>query len=85
VIVLIVLAGIKPLEERFRRRNQARSLTLLTRHGEFSLDVLKQTAGPLSNRVQQFVMQQAGPRRSTRSRSPLPASPKPSSRISFES
>ncbi|MCW6507767.1 MgtC/SapB family protein [Lichenifustis flavocetrariae] len=60
VIVLIVLAGIKPLEERYRRRNQTRSLSLLTRRGVFSLDVLKQVAGPFSHRVQQFVMQQSG-------------------------
>ena len=60
VIVLLVLAGIKPLEERYRRNNQARRLLLLTRRGEFSLDALKDAAGPFARRVQQFVMQGSG-------------------------
>lgn len=60
VIVLLVLAGIKPLEERYRRNNQARRLSLLTRRGEFSIDVLKEAAGPFARRVQHFVMQGSG-------------------------
>jgi putative Mg2+ transporter-C (MgtC) family protein len=60
VIVLVVLAGIKPLEERYRRSNQARRLSLLTRRGEFSIDLLRDAAGPFARRVQQFVMQASG-------------------------
>ena len=60
VIVLLVLAGIKPLEEHFRRNNQVRRLMLLTRRGEFSIDVLKEASGPFARRVQQFVMQGSG-------------------------
>jgi putative Mg2+ transporter-C (MgtC) family protein len=60
VVVLLVLAGVKPLEEHYRRSNQARRLSLLTRRGEFSIDILKETAGPFARRVQQFVMRQSG-------------------------
>ena len=48
VIILAVLAGIKPLEERYRRRLQTRNLTLLATRGQFSIDILKDVAGPLA-------------------------------------
>ena len=59
-IVLGVLAGLKPIEERYRRRMQTRSVTLLARHGEFSLDILKHLSGGHSRRVRQFVLKPSG-------------------------
>ncbi len=59
-IVLGVLAGLKPVEERYRRRMQTRGLTLLARHGEFSLDALNQVSGAHARRVRQFVLRPSG-------------------------
>ena len=60
VIILAVLAGIKPLEERYRRRLQTRNLALLATRGQFSIDILKDVAGPHAKRVQQFVLRPSG-------------------------
>ncbi len=60
VIILAVLAGIKPLEERYRRRLQTRNLTLLATRGLFSIDILRDVAGPHAKRVQQFVLRPSG-------------------------
>ncbi len=60
VIILAVLAGIKPLEERYRRRLQTRNLALLATRGQFSIDILRDVAGPHAKRVQQFVLRPSG-------------------------
>ncbi len=60
VIILGVLAGIKPLEERYRRGLQTRNLTLLAKRGQFSIDILRDVAGPHAERVQQFVLRPSG-------------------------
>ena len=60
IIILAVLAGIKPLEERYRRRLQTRNLALLATRGQFSIDILKDVAGPHAKRVQQFVLRPSG-------------------------
>ncbi len=60
VIILAVLAGIKPLEERYRRRLQTRNLALLATRGLFSIDILRDVAGPHAKRVQQFVLRPSG-------------------------
>ncbi len=60
IIILAVLAGIKPLEERYRRHLQTRNLALLATRGQFSIDILKDVAGPHAKRVQQFVLRPSG-------------------------
>lgn len=59
VIVLVILAGIKPIEEHYRERLQALPITLIVRRGALSIDSLKEVAGPRSSRVRQFVVQQS--------------------------
>lgn len=60
VIVLAVLAGLKPIEERYRRRLQTRSVTLLAARGTFSIEILKEAAGLHARRVQQFMLRPSG-------------------------
>ncbi len=60
VIVLAVLAGIKPIEERYRRRLQTRTLALLAARGQFSIDLLREAAGLHAKRVQQFILRPSG-------------------------
>ena len=60
IIILAVLAGVKPIEERYRRRIQTRTITLLARRGEFSIEMLRQASGPYARRIQQFVLKQTG-------------------------
>ena len=60
VIVLAVLAGIKPIEERYRRRLQTRTLALLAARGQFSIDILREAAGLHAKRVQQFILRPSG-------------------------
>jgi putative Mg2+ transporter-C (MgtC) family protein len=54
-IILVILAGIKPLEERFQRRSQTHRIRLKADHGQMSLDVLNQTLGYRARRVTQYV------------------------------
>jgi putative Mg2+ transporter-C (MgtC) family protein len=59
VIILIILAGIKPLEQRYISVKQRRQLTLLVERGSLSFHSLHETLGPSSARVKQFVVQQS--------------------------
>jgi putative Mg2+ transporter-C (MgtC) family protein len=59
VIILIILAGIKPLERRFITVRQRRQLTLLVERGTLSFHSLHDALGTSSPRVKQFVMQQS--------------------------
>lgn len=56
VIVLVILAGVKPLEERVRARVQARQVTVLAKRGEMSIAALNDVMGTRANRVRQFVL-----------------------------
>jgi putative Mg2+ transporter-C (MgtC) family protein len=58
VIILIILAGMKPLERRITVR-QARSIQLLVARGTVSLDTLHGALGSGSVRVKQFIVQQS--------------------------
>ena len=60
LIVLFILAGIKPFEERYRERIHTRGLRLTVRRGGMSTTVLRQVAGDHFARVRQFVVQQSG-------------------------
>jgi putative Mg2+ transporter-C (MgtC) family protein len=59
VIILIILAGIKPLERRFISVKQRRQLTLLVDRGTLNFHALHEALGPGSVRVKQFVVQQS--------------------------
>lgn len=55
MIVIAILAGVKPLEDRYRDRMKARDLRLIARSGAMTIDVLKEVAGPRASRVRQYV------------------------------
>lgn len=59
VIMLIILAGIKPLERRFISVRQQRNVQLLVERGSVSLDTLVNALGSGNIRVKQFVVQQS--------------------------
>ena len=59
VIILIILAGIKPLERRFITVKQRRQMTLLVERGALTFHSLHDALGTASPRVKQFVMQQS--------------------------
>ncbi|MEI5998119.1 MgtC/SapB family protein [Paraburkholderia bengalensis] len=59
VIMLIILAGIKPLERRFISVRQQRNVQLLVERGSVSLDTLVTALGSGKIRVKQFVVQQS--------------------------
>jgi putative Mg2+ transporter-C (MgtC) family protein len=56
VIVLVILAGIKPLEERFRNGRGAVELHLQAQRGAVSIDLLQQTLGWRASRLKQLVV-----------------------------
>ncbi|WP_250535671.1 MgtC/SapB family protein [Caballeronia sp. AZ10_KS36] len=58
-IILIILAGLKPLERRFISVRQRRQLTMLVDRGSLSFHALHEALGPGSVRVKQFVVQQS--------------------------
>jgi putative Mg2+ transporter-C (MgtC) family protein len=58
IIVLIILAGIKPLERRYFAVRQRRGLRLVVERGRMNVQVLEQALGARSARVKQFVVQQ---------------------------
>src|SRR5471032_672591 len=59
IIILIILAGIKPLERRFITVRQRRQMTLLVERGSLTFHSLHDALGAASPRVKQFVMQQS--------------------------
>ncbi|MFM0050386.1 MgtC/SapB family protein [Caballeronia grimmiae] len=58
-IILVILAGLKPLERRFITVRQRRQLTMLVDRGSLSFHGLHEALGPGSVRVKQFVVQQS--------------------------
>lgn len=56
-IILVILAGIKPLEAHFRARRHSGALRIVARRGAIPIEVLHATLGPLAGRVRQFVVQ----------------------------
>src|SRR6195952_1515524 len=59
IIILIILAGVKPLEERYISVKQRRQLTLLVDRGTLNFHALHEALGVGSVRVKQFVVQQS--------------------------
>lgn len=58
IIILIILAGIKPLERRFITFRQRRRISLLVDRGALTFHSLHDALGTSSSRVKQFVVQQ---------------------------
>jgi putative Mg2+ transporter-C (MgtC) family protein len=59
VIILAILAGLKPIERRFISVRQQRSIQLLAERGSVSLDTVYRALGSGSVRVKQFIVQQS--------------------------
>jgi putative Mg2+ transporter-C (MgtC) family protein len=56
IIILIILAGIKPLEERLKARHSS-ILSLTVKHGQMSMGLLQQTLKGRTNHIKQFIVQ----------------------------
>ncbi|MFD0935954.1 MgtC/SapB family protein [Methylobacterium trifolii] len=56
ILVVAILAGVKPLEDRWRDRMQTRTLRLTVRRGTMSIDTLHAATGARASRVRQFVV-----------------------------
>ena len=56
VIVLIILAGIKPIEERVRERSQSRQMVVSAKHDTMTMATLHDAIGPRAGRIKQFVL-----------------------------
>lgn len=57
VIILVILAGVKPLEERYLRRRHAVEVRLQAKRGAMSLAVLQEALGWRAGRVKQLVIE----------------------------
>jgi putative Mg2+ transporter-C (MgtC) family protein len=60
LIILIILAGVKPLEEMYRARNQSFQFHIRAKRGKFTLDVLKASLRLRKSQVKRFVAQPNG-------------------------
>jgi putative Mg2+ transporter-C (MgtC) family protein len=58
IIILIILAGIKPLERRFINKQQRRELVIVSDRDALSLDALNTALGAGTASVTQFVLRQ---------------------------
>ena len=58
IIALVILAGIKPVEDYYRDRVQTRRLNVAAKRGEMTIATLHDTIGARAIRVKQFVQQQ---------------------------
>lgn len=57
-IILMILAGVKPLEEKLKERTgRARTLTLVVKRGEMSMNLLQQTIKNRTRYIKQFIIE----------------------------
>jgi putative Mg2+ transporter-C (MgtC) family protein len=54
-IILVILAGIKPLEEYYRRRMRSLNIRLRVERGGMSVDILNQALGARARRVTRYI------------------------------
>jgi putative Mg2+ transporter-C (MgtC) family protein len=59
ILSLLILAGIKPLEERFRATRQTRELRLKVEPGQVTIEALSQALGPRTTKIRQFISQRS--------------------------
>jgi putative Mg2+ transporter-C (MgtC) family protein len=55
-VILAILAGVKPLEELYRARNQSCRLVIETLHGALTPDLVKKTLGVRTGQIKRFVV-----------------------------
>ncbi|MFL1873741.1 MgtC/SapB family protein [Hansschlegelia beijingensis] len=55
VIVIAILAGVKPVEERYRTRIGTKELRIIAPAGSVTIDLLQEIAGERAARIRQFV------------------------------
>ena len=60
VIILIILAGIKPLERWYFSSRQRREVMISAERGRLTLHVLEKELGPVTGRISTFIVQQQG-------------------------
>ena len=58
IIILIILAGIKPLERRYFSARQKREVMISAERGRLTLHVLEKEIGPITSRINTFIVQQ---------------------------
>jgi putative Mg2+ transporter-C (MgtC) family protein len=58
LIALLILAGLKPIEDRVRDRMQTRLILVTAKRGEMSIATLHDVLGVRSDRVKQFILLQ---------------------------
>ncbi len=56
LLIVAILAGVKPIEERWRERMQTRELRLVVKKGAIAFDTLREATGESAARVRQFVV-----------------------------
>jgi putative Mg2+ transporter-C (MgtC) family protein len=54
-IIMVILAGIKPIEERFQQRHRSHEILLETRPGELSLGALEAALGYRARRITRYI------------------------------
>jgi putative Mg2+ transporter-C (MgtC) family protein len=59
-IVVGILAGLKPIEDRVRERSRSRRITIVAERDSMTLAVLHEAIGPRASRVKQFVLERGG-------------------------
>jgi putative Mg2+ transporter-C (MgtC) family protein len=59
IIILIILAGVKPLEERYRASRQSIQIHLQAERGAMSIDALGPALGARTGSVRQFIVKQS--------------------------
>ncbi|ETF02232.1 methyltransferase [Advenella kashmirensis W13003] len=57
LIILLILAGVKPLEKRFIAYHRRRHVTIKVKRGKLTLGSFNQALGVSANRVKQFIVQ----------------------------
>ncbi len=57
-VILAILAGVKPLEELYRARNQSCRLVIEANHGALTPDLVKKTLGIRSGQIKRFLVRQ---------------------------
>ena len=65
IIILIILAGIKPLEEAYRSRNQSCQLKIEVDNGGLTPELLRETLGLRIGQVKRFLVENRDPKGST--------------------
>jgi putative Mg2+ transporter-C (MgtC) family protein len=60
VVILVILAGVKPLEELYRARNQSCRLVIETTHGTLTPELVKKTLGVRMSQIKRFIVKPTG-------------------------